>query len=122
MSDNIGLSIQYGLPPWRTNVDHAVTNRFNRIKSQLRQKDGEVLYGLNRTNPESLAWRMLQNNNFLFVRKFFQVKWYLRPLYWISETTMPIRVWLGMYDTEIELAWHDGARAEYWYSFEKNWE
>jgi hypothetical protein len=85
----------------------AVASRFQAIRGGLKPKTGDVIYEGGRTAPSELGWRFRQS-----------------VLGWIGATVpadMPKAVLEGKFDAEIEATWHDAARAQHWYTYEKQW-
>lgn len=122
------LAVFTGCAPWRTQIDKAVQDRFNKIRPTLKPRSGEHLYGGNRCKGENLAWRMLQNVTVPGVRPSgiasFHPRYkrpYMRPVYWLGEKLLPLRIKLGLCDQYITEAWHSAASAEHWYTYEKEW-
>jgi hypothetical protein len=94
------LAIFLGLPIWKTSVDKEVAERFKIIQESLSKKDGEFLYGDNRTKPEHLGWRFVQ-----IVR-----------LYKTDPEILKVQIQTGVWDEHIEEAWHTAAAVEWYYA------
>lgn len=87
----------------------AVATRFAQILPTLKRRGGlEVpahlwherhIYDGNRCKPENLGWRFRQSFG----------------------DPEPETILAGAWDAQIEATWHEAAKAEYWYAYEKQW-
>lgn len=87
----------------REDIKKAVKDRFILIQHKFKQQslldDGGYAYDGNRCLPENLGWRFIQSHG-------------LRS---------PCDIESGTLDGLIEETWHESARAEHWYRYEKDW-
>lgn len=93
--------------PDREAIKKAVADRFLAIKSKLVEGPGlndpdwtkRGIYDGNRCKPENLGWRFIQHFGMHTVEDILA----------------------GKCDEAIEWSWHENARSEYWYAYEKDW-
>lgn len=88
-------------------VDYAVASRFLTLCrcNAFERRDGEYIYGTDRTSPMKLGPRFRQR--------------VLCSLQAAPQLGMANAVTRGDFDFEIETTWHDAAAAEWWYRQEE---
>jgi hypothetical protein len=89
----------------RKAIESAVKDRFNEISYTFKERDGDYIYGGRRCDAEWVAHRFRQ-----VVAGFDSMVVF-----------NPTDIRAGKYDDGIEKTWHDGASAEHWYLYEKDW-
>ena len=122
--DGIGMRIFCGLPPifGRQGLRQIAARRFDKIKGTLPQLRGDYLYGGLRCSTMGVSNR--------FATEAFRSKKKLEPYHeewkgirgWFRYKWACLTTWLGLQDGKIEMTYHERASAEWWYTYEKDWD
>lgn len=111
MIDKVFLMVVTGNgPATDAEIDAAFVERAKEIVPNIEPlKDDPfgALYDGNRCKPENLPWRIYQTCWGCSLGQKPDVE--------------PADVLAGKYDEQIEAGYHEAARSEYWYTYEKDW-
>lgn len=118
--DSVHFAVLTGTSPYAQDAfTEAVAARFELIKgtepfTERTEPDSRTGFGHcydgNRCRPASLGWRTAQACG----------EGEATPLYGLH-SGHPALIAGGFYDAEISEGWHEAARSEYYYRYEKDW-
>ncbi len=116
-----GMRILLGLPhnEGRRWLNTVAAWRFKRKSPRWTRESGDYLYGHSRCSARNVADRFVGN---AFRKHLIAPQPWHGRFGWLWYAWIVARTAVGCHDAKIKTTWHERARTEYWYRFEKEWD